>query len=117
MIRRGDIYFADLEPVQGSEANKVRPVIIVSNDAANIATESLQRGVITVVPLTRNVENIASYQVFLHNKVTGLPHDSKAQVEQVRALAFHRFLPELRGSLPPTYLAQLDAALRLHFDL
>lgn len=116
-MRRGDIYFANLEPAQGSEANKVRPVIIVSNDAANIATQSLQRGVITVIPLTRNVDNVASYQVFVPNEVTGLKHDSKAQVEQVRALAFHRFIPDLKGSLPSKYLIQLDAALRLHFDL
>jgi len=116
-MRRGDIYFADLEPAQGSEANKVRPVVIVSNDAINIATESLRRGVITVVPLTRNVANVASYQVFLPSEITSLQHDSKAQVEQVRALALHRFIPGLKGSLPPKYSAQLDAALRLHFDI
>lgn len=116
-MRRGDIYFANLEPVQGSEANRVRPVVIVSNDALNTAVESLMRGVVTVVPLTRNVKRVASYQVFLPAEVTGLAHDSKAQVEQVRALALQRFVPMLKGSLSANYLLELDKALKLHFDL
>ena len=116
-MRRGDIYFANLEPVQGSEANKIRPVIVVSNDALNTAVESLLRGVVTVVPLTKNVEQVASYQVFLPAEVTGLTHDSKAQVEQVRALALQRFVPNLKGSLSKSCLLELDRALKLHFDL
>jgi mRNA interferase MazF len=116
-MRRGDIYFANLEPVQGSEANKIRPVLIVSNDALNEAVDSLQQGVITVVPLTSGVENVRSYQVLLPAEVTGLKQDSKAQVEQVRALVLQRFIPELKGSLSKKYLKQIDEALKLHFAL
>ncbi len=116
-MRRGDIYFANLEPVQGSEANKIRPVLIVSNDALNEAVDDLKQGVITVVPLTSSVENVRSYQVFLPAEITGLKQDSKAQVEQVRALAVQRFIPELKGSLSKKYLGQIDHALKLHFSL
>lgn len=116
-MRRGDIYLANLEPVQGSEANKVRPVLIVSNDALNEAVDSLQQGVITVVPLTSNTENVRSYQVLLPAEITGLKQDSKAQVEQVRALALQRFIPEIKGSLPKKYLEEIDEALKLHFAL
>ena len=52
MIRRGDIREVDLEPVRGSEADKRRPAIIVSNDAANASATWLGRGVVTVVPVT-----------------------------------------------------------------
>jgi mRNA interferase MazF len=114
-MRRGDIYFANLEPVQGSEANKIRPVLIVSNDALNEAVDDLQQGVITIVPLTSSVENVRSYQVFLPAEITGLKQDSKAQIEQVRALAVQRFIPELKGSLSKKYLGQIDKAIRLHF--
>jgi mRNA interferase MazF len=115
-MRRGDIYFANL-PVQGSEANKLRPVLIVSNDALNEAVDSLQQGVITVVPLTSSIANVRSYQVLLPAEVTGLKHDSKAQVEQVRALALQRFVPELKGRLSKKYLEPIDQALKLHFAL
>ncbi|MCA9840162.1 MAG: type II toxin-antitoxin system PemK/MazF family toxin [Trueperaceae bacterium] len=116
-MRRGDIYYASFDPTRGSETNKLRPVIIVSNDALNIAVENLQRGVITVIPLTSNVEKVASYQVFLPLEASGLSKDSKAQTEQVRALAFERFLPEIKGTVPASYMAQIDEALKLHFSL
>ncbi len=49
---RGEIRLADLDPVRGSEANKRRPVVIVSNDRANSVAARLGRGVVTVVPVT-----------------------------------------------------------------
>ena len=54
MIRRGDIHFVDLVPACGSEANKRRPAVIVSNDAANATAARLGRGVVTVVPEVSN---------------------------------------------------------------
>ena len=46
-MRRGDIHSVDLDPVRGSEANKRRPPVIVSNDAANATAGRLGRGVMT----------------------------------------------------------------------
>lgn len=116
-MRRGDIYFANLDPVQGSEANKIRPVLIVSNDALNEAADKLQRGVLTVIPLTSNIGKERSFQVLLPAEVSGLKQDSIAQVEQVRALAIQRLIPELKGSLPASYLKRIEDAIKLHFDL
>lgn len=116
-MRRGEVYFADLDPVRGSEANKRRPIVVVSHDALNVVVEKRGRGVITVVPLTSNVERVLSFQILLPAEVTGLAQDSKAQAEQVRALAYERFQPEIIGVLSTSYLAQLDAALRLHLAL
>ncbi len=115
-MRRGDIYLADLEPVQGSEANKVRPAVIVSRDALNRVVDERGRGVVTVVPLTSNTERVLSFQVFLSANETGLDQDSKAQAEQVRAVSVGRLRRRL-GSVPPALMTELDNALRLHLSL
>jgi mRNA interferase MazF len=116
-MRRSEIFLATLDPVRGSEANKARPVVIVSHDALNRVVAATGRGVVTAVPLSSNVERVHTFQVFLPAEVTGLDRDSKAQAEQVRALAFERFAPEPIGLLPSDYLAALETALRIHLAL
>ena len=113
---RGEICMVDLEPVRGSEANKQRPAVIVSNDGANLTASRLGRGVIAVVPVTSNVSRIYPFQVLLPADQTGLPRDSKAQAEQVRSIAVERVKGRL-GHLPPALLDELGDALRLHLDL
>ncbi|MFI5526053.1 type II toxin-antitoxin system PemK/MazF family toxin [Streptomyces platensis] len=115
-MRRGDIYMVDLEPARGSEANKLRPAVIVSNDGANQSVESHQRGVVTVVPLTSNTSRVLSFQVFLGADECRLPRDSKAQCEQLRAVAADRMLHKV-GSVPRQRMAEVDAALRRHLGL
>src|SRR5688572_24239205 len=89
-MRRGEIRIVDLDPVRGSEANKRRPAVIVSNDGANSTAERLGHGVITVVPVTSNTERVYPFQVLLRATETGLDRDSKAQAEQVRSVAVER---------------------------
>lgn len=115
-MRRGDVYLVDLEPAQGSEANKLRPAVIVSNDAANRTAERTGRGVITVVPITSNIGRVYPFQVLLDASDCGLKTDSKAQAEQVRSVAPGRLRRHL-GTVPRTTLRLLDTALRQHLDL
>lgn len=115
-MRRGEIREVDLDPVRGSEANKRRPAVVVSNDAANATAEQLGRGVVTVVPVTSNVERLYPFQVLLPATETGLPTDSKAQAEQVRSVAVERVGARL-GVVPPAIMARLEDALRLHLGL
>jgi len=115
-MRRGEIRLVDLEPVRGTEADKRRPAVIVSNDGANSTAERLGRGVITVVPVTSNTARIYPFQVLLNAATTGLPHDSKAQAEQIRSVAVER-VGDRVGVMPATLLAALDEALRLHLAL
>ena len=115
-MRRGEIREVDLGPVRGSEANKRRPAIIVSNDAANATATRLGRGVVTVVPITSNVDRVYPFQALLRAAATGLPHDSKAQAEQVRSVAVER-IGERIGIVPPTLMEQVEEALRLHLSL
>jgi mRNA interferase MazF len=113
---RGEVRIVDLEPVRGSEANKRRPAVVVSNDGANGTAYRLNRGVITVVPVTSNVDRVHPFQVLLPATVCGLPTDSKAQAEQVRFVAIERVGRRI-GQLTAPLLADLDEALRLHLAL
>ena len=116
MIRRGDIYAVDLGPTRGSEANKRRPAVIVSNDAANATATRSGRGVLTVVPVTSNIERIYPFQVLLAAVDTGLDRDSKAQAEQIRSIAVKRVGVRL-GVVPSATMLDIDEALRLHLGL
>jgi mRNA interferase MazF len=113
---RGEIRLADLDPLRGSEANKRRPAVIVSNNRANSVAERLGRGVVTVVPVTSNTTRIFPFQTLLTAATTGLPLDSKAQAEQVRSIAVER-LGAVLGRVPADAMAQLEDALRLHLRL
>jgi mRNA interferase MazF len=115
-MRRGDIIDVDLEPVRGSEADKRRPAVVVSNDTANAAATRLGRGVITVVPVTSNVTRVHDFQVLLPSGETGLKRDSKAQAEQVRSIAVERVGVRI-GVVPQARMDEVDEALRIHLGL
>jgi mRNA interferase MazF len=115
-MRRGDIVAINLDPARGSEASKIRPAVVVSNDAANATATRLRRGVVTVVPITSNVARVYPFQVLLRAGQTGLRQDSKAQAEQVRSVAVERIGKQI-GRLPAAALAELDGALRVHLAL
>lgn len=115
-MRRGDIYFVDLEPVRGAEANKRRPAVIVSNDIANLTAQRLGRGVITVIPVTSNLEHVYPFQVLLPAAATGLDRDSKAQAEQIRSVAVGR-LGDRLGAVPSALMLDIEEALRLHLGM
>lgn len=115
-MRRGDIYLVDLGAAYGSEAAKRRPAVVVSNDGANRQATRLGRGMVTVVPLTSNVDRVFPFQVPLEAAATGLARDSKAQAEQVRSISVERLGPVV-GAVPLPPMLQIDDALRLHLAL
>jgi len=115
-MRRGEIWLVEFEPVRGSEADKRRPAVVVSNDRATATAARLGRGGVTVVPLTSNVAKVYPFQALLRPTDTGLSVDSKAQAEQVRTVAVER-LSRLIGRVVPDRMVQVDDALRLHLDL
>lgn len=115
-MRRGEIRWVDLAPSRGSESSKRRPAVLVSNDVANSTADRLGRGVVTVVPLTSNVERIYPFQVRLDAEACRLPTDSKAQAEQVRIVAVERVGPII-GNVPAEAMRRIDESLRLHLSL
>lgn len=116
LLRRGDIYWIDLEPVRGSEANKTRPAVIVSNDGANRTAERKGRGVVTVVPITSDTQRVLSFHVLLTADECGLANDSKAQPEQIRVVSIERVHTRI-GTIPAGALHRLNKALRMHLTL
>ena len=107
----------ELDPVRGSEANKTRPCVIVSNDARNIVAARNRRGVVTVVPITSSNRAPLSFQVrIIADKSNGLSSDSTAQAEQIRAVDYSRFVRHI-GSLDWEQRAAVDTAILTHLDL
>lgn len=115
-MNRGDVHWVDLDPVVGSEAARRRPAVVVSNDGANMTAARLGRGVITIVPITGNVERVYPFQVRIPAGEGGLPRESKAQAEQVRSVAYERMGTRL-GIVSGETMERIDAALRLHLAL
>jgi mRNA interferase MazF len=111
VIKRGDILLVDFEPTLEGEANKIRPAVVMSNNANNTFAPT-----ITVLPLSTNTNKIYPFQMLLASSVTGLDADSKVQAEQVRTMSKKR----VRGfvkSLPDEIVERLEQALRLHLAL
>lgn len=111
-MKRGDIYFANLDPTIGSEIRKKRPVIIVSNDANNKAAST-----VTVVPVTSNVTKVYPFEVLLEVKNSGLLKSSKAQCHQVRTISKLRIQSDRVGVIDKKIMIKVEDALRLHLDL
>jgi mRNA interferase MazF len=115
-MQHGEVRLVDLAPARGSEANKRRPAVVVSNDHANAVAARLGDGVVTVVPLSSNVKRVFPFQVLVPANMAGLRVACKAQAEQVRSVAVERLGPVL-GRLPASTMAAVEGALRLHLGL
>jgi mRNA interferase MazF len=111
-MKRGEIFYADLNPTVGSEINKRRPVLIVSNDANNRAAST-----VTVLPITSNITKVFPFEVALSREDSGLPKESKAQAQQIRTIAKERIAGQPAGRLGPEKMRAVNAAIRLHLSL
>ncbi|MDJ0657925.1 MAG: type II toxin-antitoxin system PemK/MazF family toxin [Crocosphaera sp.] len=112
-MKRGEIYDARLEPVEGSEQGGTRPVIIVSRDAINAYSP-----VVLAVPCTTHQSHKRIYpaQVLIKASDGGLTSNSIAMADQVRVLSKTRLL-KLRGTLDNETITQLNQALVIALDL
>ena len=110
MIHRGDIYYADLSPVVGSEQGGVRPVLIVQNDVGNRFSPTVIAAAITS---QRSKANLPTH-ILLSAENTGLSRDSIVLLEQVRTLDKHR-LKEKMGKLDSQAMSKVDHALSVSF--
>jgi mRNA interferase MazF len=111
-MRRGEIYYANLSPTVGSEINKRRPVLIVSNDSNNRAANT-----VTVLPITSNTTRVYPFEIFLSPKESALPKPSKAQAQQIRTISKERLQGAALGMLGTTLMRKAEDAIRLHLDL
>ena len=111
-IRRGDIYYADLSPVVGSEQGGIRPVLIVQNDVGNRFSPTVIAAAITS---QRGKAKLPTH-ILLDSQTTGLSRDSIVLLEQVRTIDKHR-LKERMGRLDSGSMDRVDQALSISFGL
>ena len=111
-MKRGEIYYANLSPAVGSEMDKRRPILIVSNDANNRAANT-----VTILPITSNVIRIYPFEVLLNPEDSGLSKPSKVQAQQVRTISQQRINSDVVGSITEEIMQLVDAAIKLHLDL
>ncbi len=107
-MKRGDIYFADLDPVIGSEQGGIRPVLIIQNDLGNRFSPT-----VIILPLTSRLGKAPlRTHVPLLPPQGGVKKPSIVLCEQVRTLEKSRLKGYL-GHLPPDKMARVETALAL----
>ena len=111
-VRRGDIYFADLSPVVGSEQGGMRPVVIVQNDLGNRHSPTVIAAAIT----SRTGKNPLPTHITVGKSDHGLARDSVILLEQVRTLDKCR-LKEKVGHLNDSVMREVDGAIEVSFGL
>ena len=111
-VKRGDIYYADLSPVVGSEQGGVRPVLIVQNDVGNKHSPTVIAAAIT----SQKYKTRLPTHISVTADGCGLAKDSIVLLEQVRTIDKTR-LKEHMGTLDNNEMNRIDKALSVSFGL
>lgn len=111
-VKRGDIYYADLSPVVGSEQGGVRPVLIVQNDVGNRYSPTVIAAAIT----SQREKSKLPTHIEIDSHTCGLSKDSVVLLEQIRTIDKKR-LKEKMGRLDDGSMGQIDNALSISFGL
>ncbi|MCI5604642.1 MAG: type II toxin-antitoxin system PemK/MazF family toxin [Clostridia bacterium] len=112
IVKRGDIYYADLSPVVGSEQGGIRPVLIIQNDIGNKYSPTVIAAAITS---QINKAKMPTH-IELSAKEYGLNKDSVILLEQIRTIDKKR-LREKIGRLDGKLMTSVNAALSISFGL
>ena len=111
-VKRGEIYYADLSPVIGSEQGGVRPVLIVQNDTGNRHSPTVIAAAITSPMGKAKLPTHIELQAMRY----GLPKESVVLLEQVRTLDKQR-LRQRMGQVDNDVMQRVDAAIAVSFGL
>jgi mazF protein len=112
MIKRGDIFYAELNPVIGSEQGGTRPVLVISNDIGNKYSPT-----VIIAPITSRTHTKAKLPT--HTEVKNfdkLDKDSIILLEQIRTIDKQR-LKQYVGMIPDGIMARVDKALAISISL
>lgn len=111
-VYRGEIYYADLSPVVGSEQGGIRPVLIVQNDVGNKHSPTVIAAAIT----SQKEKSKLPTHIEIHSSGCGLAKDSIVLLEQIRTIDKQR-LKERMGVLDKTEMSKINTALQVSFGL
>ena len=111
MVRRGDIWLVNLDPTLGHEIQKSRPAVIIQNDIGNTFSS-----LTIVAPITsQGIEKVYPIEVLL-KKNSGLMKESKALLNQIRAVDKRRLIKKL-GHVTEETMRDIDEALKMSLGL
>ena len=111
-IKKGDLYFADLSPVMGSEQGGVRPVLVVQNDVGNKYSPTI---IVAAVTSKRNKANLPTH-VEITADGNGLSKNSVVLLEQLRTIDKQR-LKERIGTIDKSRLPEVNEALSISLGI
>ena len=111
-VKRGDIYYAELSPVVGSEQGGMRPVLIVQNDTGNKHSPTVIAAAIT----SQTGKAKLPTHIELNAQSVGLSRDSVILLEQIRTIDKSR-LRERMGKLDDKTMNKVDSAIAVSFGL
>lgn len=111
-VKRGDIFYADLSPVVGSEQGGMRPVLVIQNDVGNKYSPTVIAAAIT----SRMGKTKLPTHIDIYAERVGLARDSVVLLEQVRTLDKRR-LKEKMGHLDDEMMQQIDTAIAVSLGL
>lgn len=112
VVKRGDIFYADLSPVIGSEQGGTRPVLVVQNDVGNKFSPTV---IVAAITSQINKAKLPTH-IEIKSSDVGLLKDSVILLEQVRTIDKKR-LREKIGTLGDEMLARVDEALGISFGI
>ena len=110
--KRGEIYLVNFDPTIGHEVKKKRPALIISNNIHNQYSP-----LITVAPLSSNVNKIYSFEVYTPKGTAGLNENSKIIIIQLRSIDKKRLLHKIGTIEDKKILTKINEIIREHFDL
>ena len=111
-VRKGDIFFADLSPVVGSEQGGVRPVLVVQNDVGNRFSPTV---IVAAVTSQMNKAKLPTH-IEIEASAYGIVRDSVILLEQLRTIDKRRLKDKI-CHLTPEQLALVNEALKISLDL
>lgn len=112
IVRRGDIYFADLSPVVGSEQGGIRPILIIQNDTGNRHSPTV---ICAAITSQMNKAKLPTH-IALSSAIYALPKDSVVLLEQIRTIDKQR-LREKLCRLDDEMMRRVDRSLRVSLGL
>ena len=111
-IKRGEIYWAKLAPVRGSEQGGIRPCLVVQNDVSNANSPlTIVAAITSKIKSKKFITN-----VFLQENSTGLRKDSAILLNQIKTIDKTRIIKKI-GNLNIGLMKKVDMAIRVSFGL
>jgi mRNA interferase MazF len=110
--KKGEIYLVNFDPTIGHEAKKKRPALIISNNIHNQYSP-----LVTVAPLSSNINKVYPFEVYVSKKSTGLSENSKIMIIQLRSVDQKRLINKIGNIEDNKIINQINKVISEHFAL